>query len=89
MKRVGDLFEKYRKTLKAPQGSVEVAAIEVICEVTRFTLKREQVSYTVSTRTLHLNAPSLLKSEIRFHHQTILDGLKTKLGERSCPLIIL
>lgn len=89
MKRVGDLFEKYRKNLKAPQGSVETAAIEVVKEITNFTLTREQVSYTVSTRTLHLNAPSLLKSEIKFHHQKILDGLRKKLGEQSCPLIIL
>jgi hypothetical protein len=89
MKRVGDLFEKYRKTLKAPQGSVEKVAIEVVGSVTGFKLKPEQVTYTVATRTLHLKIPGLLKSEIKFHHQAILTIMREKLGEQACPLIIL
>ncbi len=89
MKRLGDLFEKYRSRLKAPQASVEKACVEVIYEVTGFELKVEQVSYTVSTRTISLQVPSILKSELRFHHKSILDKLDEKLGKEGSPKVIL
>ncbi len=89
MKQIGDLFEKYKTRLKVPQASVEKECIVVIKEVTGFELTREQVSYTVSTRVIHLQIPSVLKSELRFHQAAILEQLKHRLGKDGCPNAIL
>ncbi|MCA9361841.1 hypothetical protein KC906_00560 [Candidatus Kaiserbacteria bacterium] len=89
MKRVGDLFEKYKTKLKAPQASVEKECVLVINTITGFTLTQDQLTYTVSTRTLALKIPSLLKSELRFHHEAILRELENRLGKDGCPKVIL
>ena len=86
---VRDLFEKYRKHLQAPQKSVELEAIRVIGEITQLTLKEHQVAYTVSTRTLSLQVPSLLKQELKRHQADILQELKARLGEKSAPYHLL
>lgn len=88
MKRIGDLFEKYRTRFKAPQATVERATIEVIKEVSGFELSLEQVTYTVSTRTVSLQVPSILKSELRFHHMVIIKKLEEKLGKDGSPQTI-
>lgn len=85
MKRVGDLFESYKKRLKAPQATVEKTFIEVTKEVTGFTLQKSQVSYTVSTRTISLQVPSILKSELSFQYEAILKQLEQTLGQTGCP----
>lgn len=89
MKRVGDLFEKYRTRFKAPQASVEKECVVVIKEVSGFDLTTNQVAYTVSTRTVSLRVPSVLKSELRFHQQAILQELENRLGKDGCPKVIL
>lgn len=89
MKHIGDLFLKYQKTLIAPQASVEKVCIEVIQEVTNFSLEMSQVEYTVSTKTLHLHIPSILKQEIRLKQETILNALKMRLNKHNCPETIL
>lgn len=86
---VKDLFAKYRSILKAPQKSVEMAAVRVIESVSSVRLKEGQISYTVASRTLFVRAPSLIKQELQFHHQTILVELKNDLGEKNCPKNIL
>jgi hypothetical protein len=86
---VKDLFEKYRKTLQAPQKTVEIEAIKIIGELTNITLKEYQVSYTVSTRVLAINAPSVVKQEIKFKHDAILAALKKQLGVKSSPQTVL
>jgi len=89
MKRIGDLFEKYRTRFKAPQASVEKVCVAVINEVTGFELTAEQVTYTVNTRTVSLQVPSILKSELRFHHALILKKLTDQLGKDGAPKTIL
>lgn len=89
MKQLGDLFEKYRLRLKAPQSTVEKECVVVIREVAGFTITAAQVTYTVSTRTISLQVPSLLKSELRFHHTAILQELENRLGRDGCPKVIL
>ena len=89
MKRIGDLFEKYRERFKAPQASVEKACIQVIKDITGFDVTIEQITYTVSTRTVSLQVPSILKSELRFHHTEILKKLEEKLGKDTAPKTIL
>jgi hypothetical protein len=85
MKTVGDLFEKYRKLLKPPQASVEKECLETIKKVTGFDLSDYKITYTVSTKTVSLGVPSVLKTEIKFHQEKILNQLKVNLGETNCP----
>lgn len=88
MKRVGDLFERYKTRFKAPQASVEKVCLQVIKEVAGYDLSMSQVTYVVSTRTLSLQVPSILKSELKFHYVSILRILKTRLGSAGSPKII-
>ncbi len=88
MKQVGDLFEKYKTRFKAPQASVERECLLVIKQVTGFDILPAQIKYTVSTRTISLQVPSILKSELRFHHAAILQELETRLGKGGCPKVI-
>jgi hypothetical protein len=89
MKTVGDLFEKYRHLLKPPQASVEKECLEVIKKITGFDLSEYKITYTVSTRTISLGVPSVLKSEIKFNQEKILSQLRINLGETNCPKIII
>jgi len=89
MKQLGDLFEKYRTRIKAPQATVEKEFIQVVLEVTGFNLSLNQVTYTVSTRTISLKVPSILKTELKFHYTAILQILETRLGVDGSPKVIL
>lgn len=86
---IKDLFEKYRKTLRAPQKTVETEVIRVVGELTGIKLKESQVSYRVAGRTLSIQASSLIKQELKFHHEAILGELKQRLGEKNSPRCIL
>lgn len=89
MKQIGDLFEHYRKVLYAPQKTVEKICISTIKEVTGFQLTESNVVYNVATKTIYLKAPSLLKSELKFHHEVILAKVKNQLSDKECPKMIL
>lgn len=80
--KLGSLFEKYERLLVPPQASVEKEIIRVIADVCGRTITREQITYTVATRSAYLRTPSLLKSEILRFRQEILDKLKAELGGR-------
>jgi hypothetical protein len=88
MKRLGDLFERYRTRIKAPQASVEKECLVIIKELTQFDLQLSQVEYTVSTRTLSLRVPSILRTEILLKKSEILEKLKAHLGADNCPTYI-
>lgn len=86
---VRDLFEKYRKTLQAPQKTVELEAIRVIGELVHITLKEHQVSYTPSSRILALKAPSILKQEVALKKEAVLAELRQRLGAKNAPQTLL
>lgn len=86
---LADLFARYQGRFKAPQGSVEVVALQSIKEVCGYEFTRSQVRYVVASRTLYLQVPSLLRSELRFYHDRILKSMRQELGEQSAPKIIL
>ena len=89
MKQVGDLFAKYRKLLKPPQASVEKEFVVVVKDVAGLTISDEQVHYKVSTRTIGLTVPSLIKTEIKFKEQEILHEITNRLGEGNQPTTII
>lgn len=82
---IKDLFSKYRLVLKAPQKSVESEVVRVVGEVVGITLKEGQVSYTVSTRTIHMRVSGVVRQEILLRQGEILTKLVSLLGEQSAP----
>jgi hypothetical protein len=86
---IKDLFEKYRKTLQAPQKTVELEGIRVVGELIGVTLREDQIKYTPSTRVLAIMAPSLIKQEIKMKNNAVLEELKKRLGAKSAPQTIL
>ncbi len=89
IKKIGDLFARYKDKFKPPQGTVEKACVESIFEITGIKLDKNNVSYTVNTKTIKLNISSLLKTEIKFKQREIIANLKQRLGGQSTPEIIL
>ena len=89
VKRIGDLFEKYRKTLIAPQKTVIDTFIEIVDDVLGIKLKFEWVRYTPGSRTLSIVAPGPVKSEIRLHKDDLMAHMKGRLGEKNAPVTIL
>ncbi len=89
IQQLGNLLELYKKRFKPPQASVEKECLLVIKELTTLSLTLDQVTYTVATRTLTINAPSLIKSELRFYHTQILSEVQKRLSRDSAPQVIL
>lgn len=87
--QIGNLLLRYKKHIRPPQASVEKDCIEVIKEITGFQLKVDQVTYTVSNKTVHLQIPSVLKSEIKAQYPIILLTLKNRLTAAHSPTTIL
>lgn len=88
MKHISDLFARYAHKIQAPQGSV-IKVFSTICtEEFKLPIKVEHCSYTVSTKTLYLKAPSLLKSELLQKKPQVLAALRQQLGQ-SAPVDII
>jgi hypothetical protein len=86
--KVGDLFEKYKKSLKAPESTVVKEVVEVIADLTGVTLERRYLKYSVVHKTISITAPSILKQEIKLHQTEIILHLKARLGERQAPKVL-
>jgi hypothetical protein len=87
--RISDLFLKYQKTLKAPQGSIIATCITVIQEVLGITLTKDQCTYNIHTKTLTIHTSGILKSEITLKKSLILKHIAMYLGQKSAPKEIL
>ncbi len=89
IKSLNSLFEKYKKTLKAPQGSIVTAFCEVAEDLYGWNLNKKQIEYNVSTRTIHLKVSGVMKTEVKLKKAEILNHLKARLGEQNAPKQIL
>ena len=85
VKKLGSLFDTYKKTLKAPQGSVITAFCEVVEELLGYQVKKTNLSYQPHSKTLCIKGSGPLKSELLIHKTEILTHLKGRLGEPSAP----
>ena len=83
--RINDLFLKYKKILKAPQGIVITTCIEVLHDMFHITLTKEQFLYKPNSKTLSINTSGIIKSEIILKKKLILKQLEVQLGEKSAP----
>lgn len=88
MKHIGDLFSRYKERIKPPQASVIKAFVTICNEVTGFTIKEEYCSYNTITKTIHLTAPSVLKSELIRRKSDLLQKLQAELGGNAPTQII-
>ncbi len=86
--KLGDLFEKYKKILKAPQGVIIDCFIEVVDDVIGLKIAKQQISYTVHSRTLSVRVSGPLKSEIKLRKKEILAHMKGRLGDQGAPIEI-
>lgn len=89
MKRIDSLLASFQKRFIPPQASVEKRVAEIICEITPLQIKPEQVKYTVSNKTISLQVPSVLKSELQHQKTAILDRLVSEMGAQNAPKVIL
>ena len=89
VKKVGDLFDKYKRTLRAPQGVVTDAFIEVVADLVGIEIPKEHISYSVHSKTLTMRISGPLKSEIFLRKKEILTHMKGRIGEQSVPKILL
>jgi hypothetical protein len=81
MKHISDLFSRYKTTIKPPQSSVTKIFIASVKEVSGIDITTEQCEYKVSSKTIYLKTPSILRSEILRQKKMILDRTKTSLGD--------
>ena len=89
IKRVGDLFEKYKRTLIAPERTVVNVFCEVVEESLGYRIDPKSVKYTPHTRTLALIGKGMVRSEVQMHHDEILAHMKGRLGEKNAPTTLL
>jgi len=87
--KVSSLFEKYKQRLKPPQGSVIKEVIEVVEDITGIILENSQIKYSIHTKVISIQAPSLIKQEIKLKQDEILIHLKARLGVNNIPTIFL
>lgn len=89
IKKVSDLFAKYKQRLVAPEASVITAFVEVVNDLIGLDINPKKVNYNPSTKILVINGGGPLKSEIKLHQKEILTHLKGRLGEKSAPINII
>ena len=85
VKPISSLFDKYKQTLKAPEGSVKKEFCEVVFDMLAVEVPVKKVSYTPSARVITLTVGGPLKQELLLHKKDILTHLKGRLGEKSAP----
>jgi|GEM_PF-2138200 hypothetical protein len=89
MKHLGSLFAKYQDTFKPPQATVQKKAVLVIADLLQIQLREDQLSYKTTTRTLKINAPSVIRSEIIRRKPELLAVLQRELGVSNAPTDLL
>lgn len=88
MVQVSGLFEKYKKSLIAPQKTVIDTFCEVVEDILSVSVPKNKIKYSTSTKTLSIIGGAL-KSEVQLHKNEILIHMKGRLGEKSAPKEIL
>lgn len=88
IKHAGPLFDRYKKLLRAPQGSV----VKVFCEVVKdeygFEIQKERVDYNPHTKIIYLKMSGPIKHELLLGKKKLLAGCEERLGGSSSPKAI-
>jgi hypothetical protein len=83
--KISDLFDAYRKRLRAPQGVVISEFQELILDLFGIEIPKKYIKYSVAMKTLSVNTNSQLKTEILLKKSEVLRHLKGRLGAQSAP----
>lgn len=86
--KVGSLFDKYKNILEPPQATVLSEVVEVIEDVCGVVLQKKYIKYSVSTKTISITAPGVLKQEVLRRQAEILLHLRGRLGVKSPTKIL-
>lgn len=89
MRHISDLFAKYRDTIQPPQATVEQSVRAAVEEVAHITLSPEMVQFKVAERVIFLQAPSVIKSEVKRREKAVLALVQKELGVTRAPTKIL
>lgn len=89
LRPIQGLFEKYQRTLKAPQKVVVDTFTEVVHDLLGVQIDTADVTYSVSQKTLTVRLSGVLVSELRVHEAEILHHMKGRLGAQNVPKKIL
>jgi hypothetical protein len=87
--KVANLFEKYKKTLRAPQKTVVVNFVVAVEDVLGKVLREDQCTYSPKSKTLSVHASGMLKTEIQLNKGRLIAEMRKALGEKSAPTDIL
>jgi len=85
IKKLSNLFDKYKKTLIAPEKSVKNTFIEIIGDLYGWNIPDNYITFNSKTKIISIKTGGTLMSEIKFNKKEILDHLKGRLGEKSAP----
>jgi len=88
-KPLHNMFAAIAARLIAPQKSVIEAFCEAVIIVMQVKLDTRYVSYVPASKTIHLNAPGMFKTEIKMREKEILETVKNTLGVKNTPKHIL
>lgn len=86
---LSNVLSLYKDRFKPPQASVEKVFIQVVQEVTGFSLKPNQVNYSVGNKIISLQVSSLIKTELKSKQQAIVERLVEVLPKQDVPKVIL
>ncbi len=86
---VKDLFAKYTKVLRAPQGIVLTAFIHAVEEVCGVSLTKTQCRYDVTKRTITVTASGVIRTEILLKKEDVLRVVGEVIGKENSPTQIL
>ncbi len=85
IKSITSLFDKYARTLIAPQGTVIAASCEVIGDVCGITVLESNIRYTPHSRVLSLQLRGPERTEVLLRKEEVLIHLQGRLGPKNAP----
>jgi hypothetical protein len=85
IKKVADLFESYKKRLRAPEASVIACFCEVAGARLSVPVAPRDVQYRPQSRTLVIRASGPLRSEILLASEEIVRAMRERLGAGNAP----
>lgn len=86
MKIVSNLLERYAH-IQAPDKTLKKAFVKAVYDIIEITIDVKDLR--ISKKTVKVNAPSVIKNEIRFNQQDILKHINAEVGDKNALTAIL
>lgn len=80
MKTLQNLLERYAH-IQAPDTTIKKAFIKAVEEIVDFSLTKKDIK--INNKTVHVNAPSVVKNEIRLYQQDIMKKISEEIGDKN------